>query len=83
MVTARLARVEKAGKRGPWTAVVLGQIAGRPGVVLGRARRGNGLGPADLKGHVRRLRELGLTISPEVGYRLSPARRRLPGSCAS
>jgi biotin operon repressor len=71
-VTARLARLDKASKRGPWTAAVLDQIAGQPGVSSAVIAAEMGWVRADLKLHVRRLKELGLTISLEVGYRLSP-----------
>ena len=71
-VAARLARMDKASKRGPWTAAVLAQIAGRPGVSSAVIAEDMGWVRADLKLHVRRLKELGLTISLEVGYRLSP-----------
>jgi biotin operon repressor len=71
-VAARLARMDKASKRGPWTAAVLDQIAGRPGVSSAPIAEDMGWVRADLKLHVRRLKELGLTISLEVGYRLSP-----------
>lgn len=71
-VTARLARMDKASKRGPWTIEVLGQIADRPGVSSAVIAEAMGWVRADLKQHVRRLKELGLTISLEVGYRLSP-----------
>jgi len=71
-VTARLARMDTASKRGPWTIAVLGQIADRPGVSSAVIAEAMGWVRADLKRRVRRLKELGLTISLEVGYRLSP-----------
>lgn len=71
-VAARLARMDKVSKRGPWTAAVLDQIAGRPGVSSALIAEDMGWVRADLKLHVRRLKELGLTISLEMGYRLSP-----------
>ncbi len=71
-VAARLARMDKASKCGPWTAVILDQIAGRPGVSSAVIAEDMGWVRADLKLHVRRLKELGLTVSLEVGYRLSP-----------
>jgi biotin operon repressor len=71
-VAARLDRMDAASRRGPWTAEVLSLIAARPATssvelasVLDWERQ-------DLKRHIRRLKELGLTISLEVGYRLSP-----------
>ena len=70
-LTAKLDRLD-AGPSGPWTREVLRWIRDRPGVVstvvaehLGRERWG-------LKTDIRKLKALGLTVSLEVGYRLSP-----------
>jgi biotin operon repressor len=71
-IAGRLARMDAASKRGPWTAAVLTQIADRPGVVSTSLAEALGWERADFKLHVRRLKELGLTISLDVGYRLSP-----------
>ena len=71
-LAARLARMDRAGARGPWTTAVLGQVSGRPGVSSAVLAEEMGWVRADLKLHVRRLKELGLTISLDVGYRLSP-----------
>ena len=71
-IAARLARMDAAGKRGPWTRDVLEQIARQPGVVSTVLAAELDWDRADFKLHVRRLKELGLTISLEVGYRISP-----------
>ena len=71
-LAARLARMDRAGARGPCTAAVLAQISGRPGVSSAVLAEEMGWVRADLKLQVRRLKELGLTISLDVGYRLSP-----------
>ncbi len=71
-IAARLARMDAASKRGPWTSAVLAQIADRPGVVSTLLAETLGWERADFKLHVRRLKALGLTISLDVGYRLSP-----------
>ena len=71
-IAARLARMDAASKRGPWTRDVLEQIARQPGVVSTVLAGQLGWERADFKLHVRRLKELGLTISLEVGYRISP-----------
>jgi biotin operon repressor len=71
-LTARLARMDAASKRGPWTRDVLEQIARQPGVVSTVLAAELDWERADFKAHVRRLKELGLTISLEVGYRISP-----------
>ncbi|HEY7260837.1 MAG TPA: hypothetical protein VH589_05045 [Trebonia sp.] len=71
-ITARLARMDRASSRGPWTAVVLALIADQPGVVSTALAEAIGWERQDFKLHVRRLKELGLTLSLDVGYRLSP-----------
>jgi hypothetical protein len=71
-IAARLARMDAASKRGPWTRDVLEQIARQPGVVSTVLAAELDWDRADFKLHVRRLKELGLTISLDVGYRISP-----------
>jgi hypothetical protein len=71
-IDRRLARLDAASPRGPWTAATLAAIAEHPetraadlAALLGRDRD-------SLKLDVRKLKNLGLTLSLEVGYRLSP-----------
>ena len=71
-ITARLARMDRASSRGPWTGAVLALIADQPGVVSTVLAEAIGWERQDFKLHVRRLKELGLTLSLDVGYRLSP-----------
>jgi hypothetical protein len=71
-ITARLARMDRSSSRGPWAGAVLALIADRPGVVSTVLAEAMGWGRQDFKLHVRRLKELGLTLSLDVGYRLSP-----------
>jgi biotin operon repressor len=71
-IGARLARMDAASKRGPWTAAVLAQIAERPAVSSVHLAETLDWERADFKLHVRRLKALGLTISLDVGYRISP-----------
>ncbi len=71
-ITVRLARMDAASKRGPWTAAVLAQIADRPAVSSVHLAETLNWERFDFKLHVRRLKALGLTISLDVGYRLSP-----------
>jgi biotin operon repressor len=71
-IGARLARMDAAGKRGPWTAAVLAQIAAHPAVSSVHLAAALDWERADFKLHVRRLKALGLTISLDVGYRISP-----------
>jgi len=71
-ITAKLARMDRSSSRGPWTGAVLALIADRPGVVSTILAEAMGWERQDFKLHVRRLKELGLTVSLESGYRLSP-----------
>jgi biotin operon repressor len=71
-IAARLARMDAASTRGPWTAAVLAQIAQRPAVSSEFLAADLEWDRPDFKVHVRRLKALGLTISLDVGYRLSP-----------
>ena len=73
-IVTRLARVDAACPA-PWTTRYLRLIAEQPGVVsrLLAARVDADVPP--FKRRVRQLKELGLTESLEVGYRLSPRGR--------
>jgi hypothetical protein len=71
-ITARLTRMDRSSGRGPWTGTVLALIADRPAVVSTVLAETIGWERQDFKLHVRRLKELGLTLSLDVGYRLSP-----------
>jgi hypothetical protein len=71
-IDARLARMDRSSNRGPWTGAVLALIADQPGTVSTVLAQTMDWERQDFKLHVRRLKELGLTISLEVGYRLSP-----------
>ena len=71
-LTARLARMDTSSSRGPWTGAVLALIDRRPGTVSTVLADAMGWERQDFKLHVRRLKELGLTLSLDVGYRLSP-----------
>jgi len=68
----RLSRLDAASKRGPWTTEVLEQIAGQPAVSSAVLAADLDWDRPDYKLHVRHLKTLGLTISLDVGYRLSP-----------
>ncbi|WP_345428802.1 hypothetical protein [Pseudonocardia xishanensis] len=66
---ARLARLDRTR---PWTAETLAIIAAQPGVRAPDLAAQLGRETAPFKRDVRKLKELGLTESLEVGYRLSP-----------
>ena len=71
-IRKRLSRLDAASKRGPWTTEVLDQIAGQPAVSSAVLAADLDWDRPDYKLHVRHLKALGLTISLDVGYRLSP-----------
>ena len=71
-IGARLARLDKASTRGPWTSTVLSLIAERPGVRAPDLAASLGLETLVFKRDVRKLKALGLTESLKVGYRISP-----------
>jgi biotin operon repressor len=71
-ISKRLARMDEASKRGPWTIAVLKQIAAQPAVSSALLAPELGWDRPDYKLHVRRLKAVGLTISLDVGYRISP-----------
>ena len=71
-IAARLARYDRASPRGPWARATLELIAARPAVRAGDLAASLGRDKASFKVDVRKLKELGLTESLEVGYRLSP-----------
>ena len=74
----RLARMDRTSRHGPWTGRVLDLIAARPAVRAGDLYAEAGYPDMlSFKRDVRRLKELGLTESLEVGYRLSPRGRAL------
>jgi hypothetical protein len=71
-ITRRLERLDRSSAHGPWTSDVLACIAAEPGRRAPdfAARFGREVQP--FKRDVRKLKELGLTISLLVGYKLSP-----------
>jgi hypothetical protein len=68
----RLARLDAASSHGPWTEAVLRVIAARPATRAPELAESFGRETAPFKIDVRKLKNLGLTISLPVGYRLSP-----------
>ncbi len=71
---ARLDRMDRVA-HGPWTAAVLGLIAENPGARAPDLAERLGRETPVFKRDVRKLKELGLTESLQVGYRLSPRGR--------
>ena len=67
----RLARLDAASRHGAWTVAVLRLIRDRPEVRAGDLAPTRGQEKLAFKRDVRKLKELGLTESLEIGYRLS------------
>src|SRR6185503_12631334 len=68
----RLDRLDAASPDGPWTLKTLRVIRDHPALRAGDLCRLVGQERDRFKPNVRKLKALGLTISLEVGYRLSP-----------
>ncbi|HUE86940.1 MAG TPA: hypothetical protein VMO26_12770 [Vicinamibacterales bacterium] len=68
---ARLVRLDRASPVGPWTLKTLQAIRDNPGLRAGDLCQLVGQDRDRFKPNVRKLKNLGLTISLEVGYRLS------------
>ena len=69
---ARLKRMDDASSTGAWTTKTLELIAAHPGVVSAQLAKRMKMERPAFKINVRKLKELGLTESLEIGYRLSP-----------
>jgi hypothetical protein len=76
---ARLARLDAASRHGPWSWQVLELIAARPAVRAPDLAAELGVETVVFKRDVRKLKELGLTESLKIGYRLAPRGRALLG----
>jgi hypothetical protein len=76
------ARLERMDRRAPWTDTVLRLIAERPGVRAPDLAASLGRETLPFKRDVRKLKELGLTESLEVGYRLSARGHAYLEACA-
>ena len=74
-IERRLARLDQASAAGPWTRETLELIAEHPEVRAGDLADMVGRDRASFKLDVRKLKNLGLTESLPVGYRLSPRGR--------
>jgi len=67
----RLARLD-ARPTGPWTREILAWIRDNPRVVSKELAALRGVQLLPMKADIRKLKSLGLTISHDVGYELSP-----------
>ena len=68
----RLGKMDERSQRGAWTRATLEAIAAQPGRRAGDLAAAQGCETPRYKTDVRKLKALGLTISLEVGYQLSP-----------
>ncbi len=73
----RLDRLDRVSHRGPWTRQFLSLLYENPHVRAQDLADGLGLEKSVFKNDVRKLKELGLTISHSPGYELSPRGRAL------
>jgi len=74
VIVGRLAKIDATSST-PWTTRYLQLIAGQPGIVSRVLAPQVDAEVQPFKRRVRQLKELGLTESLEVGYRLSPRGR--------
>jgi hypothetical protein len=75
VLVAKLADMDRRSRRGPWTREHLELIEARPGELAETIAASIGREKKPFKADIRRLKELGLTESLPVGYRLSPRGR--------
>ncbi len=76
----RLGRFDAASRHGPWTHQALALIRAHPGRRAPDLAAELGRETQSFKRDVRKLKELGLTESLEIGYRLSPRGAALLGA---
>ncbi len=69
---SRLSRLDASSHHGPWTFRTLKAIQDRPGCRAAELARQLDVDKQWLKVSIRKLKELGLTESLQVGYRVSP-----------
>lgn len=73
----KLQRLDAASKEGPWTKETLLIISKHPHVVSTELAAKLGYERMWLKLNIRKLKNLGLTISHEVGYEISPLGKKV------
>jgi hypothetical protein len=70
-VSKRLQRLDKASRTGPWTLQTLHLVEENPGIVSRHLAPQIDMPRDDFKLNVRKLKNLGLTLSLPVGYELT------------
>ncbi len=73
----KLEKMDRRSTRGPWAFRILKLIEERPGTLAQLLADQLGVEKSWLKPNIRKLKALGLTISLDVGYRLSPRGKAL------
>jgi hypothetical protein len=68
----KLERLDAKSVHGPWVAKFLNVVSNNPGILSTTLAASLGLERKWFKEHMRKLKELGLTESLEIGYRISP-----------
>jgi hypothetical protein len=68
----KLERLDARSVHGPWVFRFISVVSTNPGVLAATLATSLGLERKWFKEHMRKLKELGLTESLEIGYRLSP-----------
>ena len=68
----KLEQLDARSVHGPWVASFLSVVSMNPGIVAATLVSSLGLERKWFKDHMRKLKELGLTESLEIGYRISP-----------
>ena len=76
-LSSRLERMDRLSKHGVWTWGTLRLIERRPQVAASHLAKEAGRDKASFKTDVRKLKKLGLTVSFDVGYEISPRGRAL------
>jgi biotin operon repressor len=71
-ISARLARMDRSSRNGAWTLETLRLIARCPFIAASNLAAELDRERAAFKANVRKLKSIGLTISHETGYELSP-----------
>lgn len=71
-IRSRLERLDRASASGPWTATTLCLVRENPALRAADLAPRLGMDLLPFKLNVRKLKNLGLTVSLETGYRLSP-----------
>ncbi len=76
-ICQKLRRMDRASRHGPWTRAILKAIDRHPRVAASQLAKSSGFEKDWLKVNVRKLKNMGLTISHGVGYELSPRGKAL------